>query len=72
MSNNKGFLKLAVKTFLTDLQTCEDYQRYKNESLHVERYDNDTHRTHFITYGVDDLNTKENRELNRKALKKTK
>lgn len=35
MSNNRGNIKLAFQTFLKDLQTCSDYQKFKDNATVV-------------------------------------
>jgi len=107
MSNNKGNIKLAFETFLKDLQTCEEYQRFKKDAVRIAYEDRIVFSmsaisdivdvkpientnlvevqklppTEFkttvlkqfeivINYRVPEINTKENRHLNRKAIKK--
>ncbi len=35
MSNNKGNIRLAFNTFVKDLQKCEDYDRFRKDSIRV-------------------------------------
>lgn len=65
MSNNRGNIKLAFKTFLKDLQTCTDYQRFKDDAIKIV-YDNDIHQSSTVYYRVPEVNTKKTRRLNKK------
>lgn len=65
MSNNQGNKQLAFKTFLNDLQTCTDYQRFKDDAIKTV-YDNDIHQESTVYYRVPEVNTKKTRRLNKK------